>query len=265
MPAQNTKTNIQIEDTRRMLEEALDAHALENDGGIARQIKPILLSNLDRGRVQYFSDGKPGRIRAYVWHVSQNFSSLNQYIHQLQIERSDTVWEPLIKRMQTWAYNFFLRKGSPADDHTRQTAIECASEAAIILLEAHYPYDTEFDAWAHVIVQNACRKHIHKAARKSAVPDSGLVELEDELLDPEDPLLEVTTMRKESGRELVEALNQLSEARRTIIQSIYFDGLEPTDLAAKMGKTVGAIYSLQFNALKDLRKILGTNMDNLNE
>jgi DNA-directed RNA polymerase specialized sigma24 family protein len=41
--------------------------------------------------------------------------------------------------------------------------------------------------------------------------------------------------------------------------------MKPDEIAKKMGKTVGAIYSLRFNALNDLRKILSRNRDNLNE
>lgn len=257
--------NLEAENIRRGVEEALDALAESMGEGLVRQVKPILLANLDRGRLEAYTDGDPHRIRAYVWFVAQTFTSLNQYLHQLQSGRGREAWEPLFERMQTWAYNFFLRKGFNADEHTREIAIECADDAAINILKAHFPYDTEFDPWAHIIVQNACRKYIHNALKKSAVPDDKKVELEDDLTDPQDVLLEFGVLQKELGRELLEALNQLSAARRSVIQSIYFDELEPEEVARQMGKSVGAIYSLQFNALKDLRKILTTIRDNINE
>lgn len=252
--------SLETENLQHALEAALKALDGSHGGKLARQLKPILLSNLDRGRVQTFMDGNPDLLQAYVWRVAQNFAALNPYLHQLQTERSHEAWEPLFGRMQTWAYNFFLRKNFTAEEHTREIAVQCASDAALILLNAHFPYDTEFDPWAHIIVQNACRKYIHKALKKSVVPEEKRVDLEDDLVGENNLLLET-----ESSGELEDALAQLSEARRTVIQLIYFDEFPPEEVARKMGRTVGAIYGLQFHALNDLRKILGTIRDNLNE
>jgi RNA polymerase sigma factor (sigma-70 family) len=257
--------SLDSENIQRQLEEALKALDGSMGRGLARQLRPILFSNLDRGRIEGFTDGNPDQIHEYVRRVAQNFAALNPYLHQLQTERNTETWEPLFERMQTWAYNFFLRKSFSADEQTREIAVECATEAALSLLNAHFPYDTEFGAWAHIIVQNACRKYIHKAFKKSAVPEDKKVELEDDLVAPNELLLEVQALQNEAGGELTEALGQLSEARRTVLQLIYFDELEPLEVAQKMGKSVGAIYGLQFHALNDLRKILSTIRDNLNE
>ena len=252
--------SLEMEKIQHALEGALSALAESQGDEISRQIKPILLANLDRGRIQTFTDGNPDLVHTYVWLVAENFTRLNPHLHQLQTERNTEVWEPLYEQMQTWAYNFFRRKSFAADDHTREIAIECATNAAVNLLNAHFPYDTDFDPWIHTIVQHACRKYIQKALRKSVVPEEKMVDLEDNLVGTEDFLLEM-----ESGDETATALAQLSEARRTVIQLIYFDELSPEETAQKMGKSVGAVYSLQFHALNDLRKILGTIRDNLNE
>ncbi|HKJ38168.1 MAG TPA: sigma-70 family RNA polymerase sigma factor [Anaerolineales bacterium] len=265
MNTQADKLTLDVEEYRPMLEAALGSLAEEKGGDIARQVKPILLANLDRGRLKSFADGSPERVRAYIWLVADKYSELNPYLHQLQTEQSRESWEPLFERIQTWAYNFFLRKNFAADDHTREIAIECATEAAIILLKAHFPYDTEFAPWAHVITQNTCRKFIHKAFKKSVVPEDKKIELEDSLANPHELLVETMALQQEAGDELMEALEQLSEARRTVIQSIYLDEIEPDEIAKKMKKTVGAVYSLHFNALNDLRKILSENRDKLNE
>lgn len=257
--------SLDTEKIQRTLEDALKALAGSKGGSLARQIRPILLANLDRGRIQGFVEEDADRIQAYVWHVAEIFTRLNPYLHQLQTEQRYEAWEPLYERMQNWAYNFFLRKGFTADQNTRDIAIECASEAAATLLGAHFPYDTEFDPWAHIVVQNACRKYIQRNLKKSAMPEDKRVELDDELADPNGPLLEIDALQKELGEELAEVLGQLSEARRTVIRSIYFDEMEPEEVARHMGKTVGAIYGLQFHALQDLRKILTTIRDNLNE
>ena len=247
------------------LDNALTVLAKEKGEDLARRIKPILLANLDRGRIDTYLDGDPSLLPSYVRLIAQTYSSLNPYLHQLQIEQSHETWEPLFERMQTWAYNYLLRKNFPANANTRDAAVECAAEAATNLLNAHFPYDTKFDAWAHVIVLNACRKYIGRLYRKSEVPDGKLIELEAALTHSTDLLVEEGILLNESGEEILEALNQLSEARRTVIVSIYFEDRKPPEIAKKLGKSVGAVYSLHFNALEDLRKILGTIRDKLNE
>ena len=69
----------------------------------------------------------------------------------------------------------------------------------------------------------------------------------------------------ELEEELMDALYQLTEARRAVIQYIYLEDLPAEEVARKLGKSVGAVYSLQFHGLEDLRKILGKNTDKLNE
>lgn len=232
---------------------------------LAHRLKPILLANLDRGRVHRFLDKDSATVYDYVWLVSQRFLTLQTYLHQLQITRDASVWAPLYQRMQTWAYNFFLRKNFAADDHTREIAIECANNAALNLIKAHFPYDTEFDAWAHVLVQHACHKFIGHSLKKSVVPEEKQVELTDDLTVPNDLLIETQLVQHEFSARLQAALAQLTEARRRVIQMSYLEELEPEEIAQILGKSVGAVYSLQFHGLRDLRKILNPNRDNLNE
>lgn len=250
---------------RSMLGEALQILTESAGAALACQIKPILLANLDRGRVQTFLDGDPDRLQEYVRCVAENFVSHHAYLHALQSERNQEVWEPLYERMQTWAYNYFLRKNFAADQNTLDIAAECASEAAVTLLGAHFPYDTEFDPWAHTLVQNACRKYIQRNLKKSLIPETQKVELDEELIDPSLSLLEINTLQKEFGAELSQALDQLTEARRTVLQLLFFEEISPSEVAEKLDKSVGAVYTLQFHALEDLRKILSANRDNLNE
>jgi RNA polymerase sigma factor (sigma-70 family) len=256
---------VEFETLHHQLEQALKRLAESRGDELARQIKPILLANLDRGRIQRFLEEKADHVQSYVWHVADGFSTLHIYLHKLQTERDPEAWHPLYERMQTWAYNFFLRKNFAADDHTREIAIECATEAAIQLLNSHFPYDTDFDPWAHILVQNTCRKYIHNSLKKSVVPQEKQVELEDDLADLNHLPLEAQMLMTELGTELESALAQLSEARRSVIRMLYFDGLDLEEIAKKLDKSAGAVYSLHFNALGDLRKILSAIRDTLNE
>ena len=251
--------SLEREQIQHELEKALKDLAESKGDVLVRQIRPILLANLERGRVERFLEGRLDLIAAYVACVAEEFTALHGRLHQLQHERSAEVWAPLYERMQTWAYNFFLRKGFSADVQTQEIAGECASEAAVNLLGAYFPYDNDFDAWAHIIVQNACRKYIERAFKKSAVPGDQIVDLDDNLVGVNDRLT------GELEEELMDALYQLTEARRAVIQYIYLEDLPAEEVARKLGKSVGAVYSLQFHGLEDLRKILGKNTDKLNE
>jgi RNA polymerase sigma factor (sigma-70 family) len=257
--------SLESDKIRHGLEQALKALAESRGDGLVYQIRPILFTNLDRGRIQHFTNGETGLISDYVELVADRFTGINGYVHQLQAERSTEAWGPLFERMQTWAYNFFLRKNFAANYSTQEIAAECATDGAITLLNAHFPYDTDFDPWAHIIVQNACRKFIQRALKKSAVPYENMVDLQENLVDRNELLLEAQTLQKELGIEVTVLLAQLSEARRSVIEFIYFHEMEPEEVARRMGKSVGAIYSLQFHALRDLRKILSTIRDNINE
>jgi RNA polymerase sigma factor (sigma-70 family) len=265
MQNQRTGTSLESDNFRQALEQALHSLAEIHEAGFIRQLKLILLKNLDRGRLQSFTEGRLDHVSAYVGRVANSFSTLQPYLTKLQSERDPETWAPLFERMQTWAYNFLLRKGFAAEERTRELAAERATEAAVTILNAHFPYDTDFDPWAHILVQNTCRKFIHRELKKSEVPAEQMVELHENLVNPTDFLLELQTLQKEAGSEIVKALGQLSEARRSVIQSIYFEEMAPEEVAQQMGKSVGAIYSLQFHALQDLRKILSTIRDNPNE
>ncbi len=167
--------------------------------------------------------------------------------------------------MRLWAFNFLVRKGYRADSATQGVAEECSSEAAIQLLNAHFPFDTNFYAWAHVIVLNTCRKYFRSQQKKSLVPDNQLIALEsvqNYLEASSHTDREYLTYLRDT---LIDALSKLPNARREVIALTYLEELTPKEIAAKMGKSLGAVYSLRFYALQDLRKILGKNRNNLYE
>jgi len=167
--------------------------------------------------------------------------------------------------MGLWAYHFFLKKGFLANVTTQEIASECATEAAVNVLRAHFPYDTDLEPWACVIVQNTCRKYIRGATKKSIIPQENIVDLDETLSNLKDPTIQDREYIQELQGDLLEAIAQLSAARRQVVEFIYFQELSPAEIARRMEKSVGAIYSLQFNALHDLRKILSENRNNTNE
>ena len=254
-----------LDEIKAEIERHIEALAAERGRELADKLRPILYTNLDRERIQAFTDGDSDRLREYIRQVADRYQALNPYIHEIQFEWNETAWETLFQRLQIWAFNFLVRKGFQATPATQEIAAECASDAASTLLKAHFPYDTEFDPWAHIIVQNVCRKFIRTATKRSVIPEESLLSLDETLQISVDSPLDTQDFGKSLEAGLSDAIARLPEARRQVIILIYFDGMSSSEAAKKMGKSVGAIYSLQFNALEELRKILTGIRDNLNE
>ena len=253
------------EQIRRQIEQALGALTESRGEEMVHKIRQIALTNLEKGRIHAFIDRTSEGVQTYIQLVDQLFVHLHEYLHQLQFERSREVWQPLFEHMQHWAYSFLLGKGFVPGSETRETAIECATEAAVNLLGAYFPYDTAFDAWVIVIVQNTCRKYIQRALKKSVVPEDKKVELDDNLLSPSELLFGDHVFQSESRQELEAALAKLSDTRQAVIRMIYLEDRKPAEIALLMGKSASAVYDLRFRALGDLRKIFSTTRDNINE
>jgi RNA polymerase sigma factor (sigma-70 family) len=248
-----------LENINAEIEKALVSLAREMGDHIVASIRPILYTNLDRGRVEGFTEHCS--VGNYVKRVAYYYIRMNSYIAKIQVEKAEEVWADVFKNLQDWAYNFLLRKNFDANSSTRDVADECAVAAATRIIEAHFPYDTDFEPWAHVIVMNTCRKFFRDATKKSIVPPQNIIEL-DEALASMDDSVEVSRTHLEDKSDLSQAIAQLSDARRQVIELYYLDELPLPEIAKIMGKSVGAIHSLHFNALQDLRKVLEANRDN---
>jgi len=251
-----------IEDIKAEMENALGILSEQKGNEIAMRIRSILYTNLDRGRIQGFIEGEIDRVHDYVWRVAEKYMNLSPYINEIQNEGAVNAWEPLIKQLQRWAYNFL--RNDVVDMPPLENAQECANEAAITILGAHFPYDTDFEPWAYVIVKNVCSKFIRKATKKSTVPQQSIIHIDDTLDTIKDLQFEQQEHQKDLQDDLFEAIAQLSNGRRQVIELKYLQDFSLNEIAPKMGKSIGAIYCLHFNALNDLRKILSKNKDNLN-
>lgn len=237
------------------IEEVLNSRAAEKGNQLIGKVRPIIFSNFDRGRVQAFIEGEVDLIQDYVERVIDNYSRLNSYLHRLQIERGDDIWRELLDKMQSWAYSYFLSKNFVPGEDTLEIAKTQATEAAITILDAHFPYDVEFSPWARVLLIHTCQRYIRKAIRKSEIPSKKVVSIDlvSELAGGPEKNPELS---REVKLDIIKAIGNLSETRRQVIVMLYFEGKSPQEISEKLNKSVGAIYSLHFNALNDLRKIL---------
>jgi RNA polymerase sigma factor (sigma-70 family) len=237
------------------IEEALNSLSAERGRQVVGKVKPIIYGNLDRGRVHTFIEGNIDFIEAYVERVVDNYTRLNSYLHQLQNERADDVWRDLLDKMQSWAYSYFLSKNFVPGEDTLEIAKTQATEAAITILDAHFPYDVEFVPWARVLLTHTCQRYIRKAIRKSEIPSKKIVSIDlvSELASGIEKNPELSGGVK---LDIIKAIEKLPETRQQVIVMLYFEGKTPKEISEALNKSIGAIYSLHFNALNDLRKIL---------
>ena len=238
------------------IEESLSVLAVSYGDEIISQIKPILMHNLAHHRVEGFSEGDLSRIDSYVQIVIEKYMSLHNYLFALQVQRDSLAWTQLSKKLNKFAYQFFMHKNFESSAHTYQLAEECAIDAAGSILAAQFPYDIDFDRWARRIIQNHCLRFMRDETRKKEVPADKIVELNEETdyinnSDLVQPLLE-----KELIDSMDRAIEGLSESRQEIIRWRYFEELSPAEIAERTGKSLNAVYGLQFNALRELRKII---------
>ena len=232
------------------LEDCLQSVAQQRGEGFAATLRPILITNLERGRIDHYLNGHVrAQLSEYVWRVAGYFELLGPYIDQVQKTKSQDVWEPLFRTLRTWAYRILNRTPASSRD-LNQLSLEYAAAAAERILTAHFPYDTEFEPWAYVLLRNVCREHLRREKR---IPVSISDESMSTLPDP-------THIDRERLRalrlELLDAVQLLSsDARRQFIMLYYFQGYSLSEVAHNLNRSMSAIYKLHFDALTELRKI----------
>ena len=242
------------------LEEALKVEATKRGNKVALSIRPIIATNLKTGRVRYFLDAIEARQPAeYVERVAGIYQQLNPYVRQVQIEKSEEVWQPLFQQLQRWIYSFLVGNNFAADAHTHNRAIEYATEAATALLTAYFPYDVAFNAWAYILARNVTCKLLKQAKRASHLSDEALP-FEEELLHFRRVRSELDRRVLELRRDLLDAVDCLSsETRKQIILRHYFENFSFAEIALELNQPINSIYQEHFRNRKELRKILGHN------
>lgn len=239
------------------LEKALQRLAKKWGKTVTTAIHPILLDNLERGRIsKWLGTSKNRTVQDYVERVATFHARYQDYFYQIQVEKSEEVWQDLYCRLQEWAYNYLLGKGFYRNQSTSQLAATYATEAAIVLLTARFSYDTEFDPWAHVLLLHVCRRQIRQTRKASHVPDEKKTGLEDELAHLHNPSSLHNGHTWELRHALLDAIERLpQETWQQVLLLRYFHNLTPAEIAEEMGKTASAVYNLHFKAMAALREI----------
>jgi len=109
-----------------------------------------------------------------------------------------------------------------------------------------------FSAWLYRIAANLAADHGRARQRLPQVALDVQLPLAGRLPDPQ----EVVEQRETAGR-LAQAMAQLSEDQRRVLLGKFGEEMSNAEVAAWLGKTEGAVKSLQHRALRALGRILG--------
>lgn len=224
---------------------------------IAARIGLIVMDNWAEGRVDKFFESKTeDSAHDYVCRVVKYYKTCSNFV--FQIETADVeAWEELIAKLRKWAYAFLKKKNLPYHLDLIQIAQDCGSDAGGRLINLRFPFDVHYDSWCCRVVHHVCLSYIREHAEKIKV-----VELSSDLSETDEWLraLSVPDGTNDSGirMDLMDAIEELnSEDRKHFIYLYYFEGRSFAEIAEILERTTNALYKLHFDALENLRKILG--------
>lgn len=238
------------------LDNALTACADNYGADTVATLRPILMANYEKGRVHKFTEGNPNKVKSYVLRVADIYQKNHAYLEKVQSDLDAEVWDELFDLISKWSHSYFMRKGFSAHLLNNENDFELGSDIAMAIFKARFPYDTDFNAWLRVIVQNICLKFMHTyLGNKNTYQD---IEELDETISTivGEKNEEEKQIVKDNSTHLMNAVLKLKEPKKTIIKMRYFDDCSLEEIAARLNKSLPAIYSLHFRALNDLRKIL---------
>lgn len=151
-------------------------------------------------------------------------------------------------------YRYLLaRVGDPdvAADLTTDLFLRVIEHISGFRLYPDHPAAT-FSAWLYRIAANLAAGY-HRSRRKRE-----WVSLDDHPERPAaDPEPGHVAVEREEVERLAQAMNELSEEQRLVITGRFIETMSNAEVAAWMGKTEGAIKSLQHRALQTLARLLG--------
>ncbi len=133
-----------------------------------------------------------------------------------------------------------------------QLAEDLTGAVFIKMLEAiqsSKSWQVSFSGWLYRIAHNLVVDHFRRTQQDRAAP------LDERIVAGDQDPVKTVERRLENDR-LRLAIGQLTEEQRQVITYKFVEDLTNAQVAEIMGKTEGAIKSLQFRALASLRRIL---------
>jgi len=144
-------------------------------------------------------------------------------------------------------YNYiYYRLG---DAHLAEDLTGTVFAKMLEAIQTSKSWNVSFSGWLYRIAHNLVVDQFRRSGQ-----DRG-VALDERLVASDQDPARTVERRLESDR-LRQAIKQLTEEQEQVIVYKFIEGLTNTEVAQIMGKTEGAIKSLQFRALAALRRLL---------
>lgn len=243
-------------DLTARLEQALEQRTLKNSQ-LVQKIRSLLYRSVEYGRATRVLGEDPDSTacREYVNQVITNYQACHEVVARLE-RREPREWIITIKKINRWA-NGYMKQRHIHGPLRKECVEECVPNAVLAFFTGTYYYDTEFDAWLCVLVQNVCRKYIKEQRHPNHTAETDAVSYDkfEFLLEA---LADNNALDSQRFRELrsllLEAVEKLSsKARQQLIILHYFEGFSFQEIAQKMERSLNAVYKLHFDALNELR------------
>lgn len=154
-------------------------------------------------------------------------------------ELCDTTWEPLYR----FVY-YKVQNREEAEDITQETYIK-----AISYMQKNNVKIDKFISFLKTVSLNVLRDKWRKGKRQGTSIDI-------DNINPEEAAVEDHAEMMVEREVIQNALKQLNEGQRTVINLRILSGYSVTETAKKMNKTESNVRVLQYRALQNLAKIL---------
>lgn len=192
-------------------------------------------------------------------------ASVRKEEERLLVERSrlgdKQAFRELVERYQQRAFRIafdVVKNESDAEDVVQESFVK-----AYLHLK-NFKGDSSFFTWLYRIVFNMAIDLKRKQGRRGGIPD----ELDEEKLNVRSPLAselvgsveapDAALFRKQQRRFIEEALEQLSDEHRAVIQLREIDGMRYEEISEVIGVSRGTVMSRLHYARKYLKEALGS-------
>ncbi len=178
-------------------------------------------------------------------------------------------WNALCEQLTRQAYHQLVSRNiGPWYAHDKAT--ELAQQACVRIFSAVYPCDVSFDSWVGAILRNAVIEFTTRSRDllDRSVTLQSIDQLDEQGIEPQAPDPAPSTPPPEmdpgsvslafgENEELLEAIRKIrSDERRAVLIMTYFQELDDGEIAARIGKSRGAVHTLRCRALTQLRGAL---------
>lgn len=219
----------------------------------------ILRLNEQRGRFCHYLRLNPQETaESYIAQLIAHFQKDHHHLDQIQRQKNSDKWGPLIEKIRQWGYRFLGRWH--LDEATRISYTdEIAQEASLQIVHAHYPYDCEFDAWVCKITHHVTSKYMQRHISSAPLDEVDLADVAEWFQGSGESVAPDLEDQFATRQFLLNAVEQLSDNQKVVIWQFYFEGVPLPKIAKNLDISVNTIYKRHFDALNQLRKIIGVN------